>query len=110
VDEVLQLADGGLVKAAAEVAGGGRVVDPAGAQSVEEDFVVAAEFEVLEAGAVAQGVAGEGQDVVGLVVGEVELEQAQATVDGLDEADWRARVWRAPMPPLLMPRVRSAIS
>ena len=48
------------VEAAAEVAGGGRVGDAAGAEGVEEDLVVAAQFEVLQAGAVAQGVVGEG--------------------------------------------------
>src|SRR5262249_35899306 len=65
---------------------GGRVGDPLGAQGVEEDLVGAAEFEVLQAGAVCQGVVGEGEDVVGLGGGEVELEQVQATGDGLDEA------------------------
>ena len=87
VHGVLQPADRRLVEAAAEVAGGGRVREAAGAQGVEEDLVVAAEFEVLQTGAVAQGVVGEGQDVVGLVVGEVELEQVEAAVDGVDEAD-----------------------
>ena len=82
-----KLADGGLIEAAAEVAGGGRVGDAAGAQGVEEDFVVAAQFEVLQAGAVAQGVVGEVEDVVGLVVGQVDLEQVQAVVDGVDEAE-----------------------
>jgi hypothetical protein len=87
VDRVLQLAEGGLVEAAAEVAGGGRVGDTLGAQGVEEDLVLAAQFEVLQAGALAQGVVGEGQDVVGLMVGEVELEQVEVAVDGVDEAD-----------------------
>jgi len=87
VDAVLQLAEGGLVEAAAEVAGRGRVGDPLGAQGVEEDLVGAAELEVLQAGAVAQGVVPQGEDVVGLVVGEVELEEVQAAVDGVDEAD-----------------------
>src|SRR5262249_61459986 len=85
--QVLQLADGGLVEAAVEVAGGGWVGDPAGAQGIEEDLIGAAEFEVLQAGAVTQGVVGEGEDVVGLVVGEVEREQMEAAVDGVDEAD-----------------------
>ena len=74
-------------EAAAEVAGGGGVGDAAGAQGVEEDLVVAAQFDVLEAGAVAQGVVGDVEDVVGLVVGQVELEQVQALVDGVDEAE-----------------------
>jgi hypothetical protein len=87
VDAVLQLADGGLGEAAAEVARGGRVGETLRAQGVEEDLVLAAEFEVLQAGAVTQGVVGEGEDVVGLVVGEVELEQVQVPIEGVDEAD-----------------------
>src|SRR5208283_2764735 len=87
VDDVLQEADGGLVEAAAEVAGGGGIGQAARAQSVEEDFVLATQFQVLQASAVAQGVVGKGQDVVGLMVREVELEQVQATVDGVDEAE-----------------------
>jgi hypothetical protein len=87
VDGVLQLTDRRLTEAAAEVASGGGVGEAAGAEGVEEDLVLAAEFEVLQAGAVGQGVVGEGQDVVGLVVGEVELQQVQVAVDGVDEAD-----------------------
>jgi hypothetical protein len=74
VDQVLQLADGGLVEAPADVAGRGGVGEALGTQGVEKDLVLATQFEVLQAGAVAQGVVSEGQDVVGLVVGEVELE------------------------------------
>jgi hypothetical protein len=44
-------------------------------------------FQVLQAGAVTRGVVGEGQHVVGFVVGEMETEQAQVPVDGLDQAD-----------------------
>jgi hypothetical protein len=65
------------------VVGSGRRRAPRG---VEEDLVAAAEFQVLQTGAVAQGVVGEGQDVIGFVVGEVELQQVQAVVDGVDEA------------------------
>jgi hypothetical protein len=39
-------------------------------------------------GAVAQRVVGEVQDVVGLMVGEVELEQMESLVDGLGEAEF----------------------
>src|SRR5271166_6197417 len=78
---------GSFLEAAAEVAGGRRVGEALGTQGVEEDFVLAAEFEVLEAGAVAQGVVGKGQDVGGFVVGEVELEQVELPVAGVDEAD-----------------------
>jgi hypothetical protein len=61
VGQVLQPAEGGLVEAAAEVAGGGRVGESPGAQGVEEDLVLATEFEVLQAGAAAQGVVSEGR-------------------------------------------------
>jgi hypothetical protein len=44
-------------------------------------------FDVVEAGAVAQRVVGEVQDVVGLVVGEVELQQVESLVDGLGQAE-----------------------
>ena len=87
VDGVLQVADRRLIEAAAEVAGGGRVREATGAQGVEEDLVLAAEFQVLQTRAVAQGVVGEGQDVVGLVVREVEFEEVQAVVNGVDETD-----------------------
>ena len=43
-------------EAAAEVARRGGVRDAAGAQGVEEDLIVASQFDVFEAGAVAQGV------------------------------------------------------
>src|SRR5205823_2927021 len=54
---------------------------------VEIDFVITAQFEVLQARAVAQGVVGEVEDVIGLVIGEMQFEHVQLVVDGLDEAD-----------------------
>ena len=74
-------------EAAAEVAGGSRVGDAAGAEGVEEVLVVAAEFHVLQAGAVTEGVVGDVEDVVGLVVGQVHLEEVQALVDGVNESE-----------------------
>ena len=87
VEDVEQRVDVLGLEAAAEVAGRGRVGNAAGAEGVEEDFVVAAQFDVLQAGAVAQGVVGEVEHVIGLVVGQVDLEQVQAAVDGVDEAE-----------------------
>ena len=40
----------------------------------------------MQAGAVAQGVVGEVEDVIRLVVGQVDLEQVQPAVDGLGQA------------------------
>ena len=81
------------------------------AQGVEEDFIVAEEFQVLQARAAAQGQIGQGEHVVGFVVGEVDLQQLQTLVHGVDEAEptgegmneRRCRRWRGR-------GVRSAIS
>jgi hypothetical protein len=56
-------------------------------EGVEEGGVVAAQLDVLEARAVAQGVVGDVEDVVGLVIREMGLEQVQALVDGLGQAE-----------------------
>src|SRR5262249_42940225 len=48
---------------------------------------VAAQFEVLPAGAVTQGGVGEVEDRVGLVVGQVDLEDVQAAVQAFNEAE-----------------------
>ena len=74
-------------EAAAEVAGRGRIGDAAGAEGIEEDFVVAAQFDVLQTGAVAQGVVGEVEHVIGFVIRQMDLEQVQAAVDGVDQAE-----------------------
>ena len=42
---------------------------------------------VLQAGAFAQGVVGQVEDVVGLVEGAMDLQQVQAVIDGLDQAE-----------------------
>jgi hypothetical protein len=87
IEEVEQGMHVGRGEASAEVARGGRVGDTASAQGVEEDFVVAAQLDVLQTGAVAHGVVSEIEDVVRFVKGHVDLEQVQATVDRIDQAD-----------------------
>jgi hypothetical protein len=87
VNHVEQRHDVGGREPPAEVARGGRVGNAAGAQGVEEDLVVAAEFDVLQAGALAQGVVGEVEHMIRLVKRQVDLEQAEAVVDGVDQAD-----------------------
>ncbi len=83
IEDVLEDLDVLGGEAAAEVAGGGGVGDAVGAEGIQEDEVGAPQFDVVEAGAVAQRVVGEVQDVVGLVVREMEPEQAEPLVDGL---------------------------
>jgi hypothetical protein len=55
-------------EARAEVPGSSGIGDAVGAEGVEEDDVVAPQLDVVEAGAVAQRVVGEVEDVVGLVI------------------------------------------
>ena len=87
VDDVDEGVDVRGREAAAEVAGRGGIGNAASAEGVEEVLVVAAQFDVLQTGAAAQGVVGDVEHVVGFVIGQVELEQMQALVDGLDQAD-----------------------
>ena len=72
----------GSVKAPAEVAGGGGVGNALGAQGVEEGFVLAEGSRSSRQVAAGQDVVGEGQHVVGLVVGQMDLEQVESAVDG----------------------------
>ena len=62
--------------------------DASRTQGIEEGLVVAAQFDVLKAGAVAQSVVGDVEDVVGLVIGQMDLEQVQMAVDGLGQAEF----------------------
>jgi hypothetical protein len=75
VEDVLQGVDVGRREAAAEVAGRGRVGDAAGAQGVEKHFVVAAELDVLQTGALTQGVVGDIEHMIRLVKRQMDLEQ-----------------------------------
>ena len=55
---------------------------------VLEDDVVAPQFDVVEAGAVAQRVISEVEDVITLVVREVKLQEVEAFVDGLGQPEF----------------------
>jgi hypothetical protein len=87
MNDVLQLADGFLGEAAAEVARGGRVGDTLGSKGVEKVFILAPQFQVFQAGAIAQHVVSEDRDVIRLMIREVELEQMQTLVDVADESE-----------------------
>ena len=76
----------GRVEAAAEVARRGRVGNAAGPQGVEVRLVAAQQFQVLQARSAGQQVVGDVQHVVGLVVGQMDLQQAEVAVDRLVEA------------------------
>lgn len=74
-------------EAPAEVAGGGGIGNALGAEGVEVVDVVTPPLEVLQAVAVTQGVEGDVEDVIGLGIRQADLEDGEARVDGLDQAD-----------------------
>jgi len=64
------------------------------------DFVVAFSVRCLGASPLADCVVGDVEDVVGFMVGEMNLEQVEPVIDGVDEGRvCRAKVWITPMPP-----------
>jgi hypothetical protein len=93
-------------EAAAEIARSGRIRNALSAQGVEVNFILTTQFDVLQAGAVAQGVVSEVEHMIGFVVRHMNQEQVQVAIDGIDEAD----ASRAPMPPWASPWQRSPIS
>ncbi len=62
------------IEATAEVAGRGRVGNAARAEGVEKRFVLAAQFEILQTRAAAQSVVGDGEHMIGFVIGQVEFQ------------------------------------
>jgi hypothetical protein len=56
-------------------------------EGIEVDLVVAPDLEVLQATAAGQEVVGEVQDVVALVVRQVPLQEVEALVEVVDQAD-----------------------
>ena len=74
-------------EASAEVAGRGGIGNALGAQGIEKDVVVAAQFDVLQAIAVAQGVVGEVEDMIGFGIRQVDFEQVQLLIDGFNQPD-----------------------
>ena len=85
VDGVDQRLDIPRLEAAAEVAGRGRIGNARRAQGIEMVLVVAAQFDVLQTDAVAQGVVGEVEHVIGFVIRQVQLEQMQTLIDRFDQ-------------------------
>ena len=87
IEDILERLYTRFGEAPAEVTCGGWIWDATSAEGIEEDFVVAAQFDVLQACAVAQSVVGEVENVIRLVEGQVDLEQMQAIVDSVDQTD-----------------------
>ena len=86
VDDVEEDLNAVRGKAATEVSRRGGVGEAARAQGVQQDLVVAQEFQVLQAGAAAHGVVGDSENVIGFVIGQVNLEEAELLVEGFVQA------------------------
>src|SRR5262249_35824916 len=51
----------------------------------EKDLIVAEQFEILQTGATTQRQVGQGEHVIGFMIGQVELQHWQALVQGIDQ-------------------------
>ena len=80
-----QIEDIGLLKATSEVPAGGRVRNALGAQTIQEGLIIAPQLNILQPYSLEQGVVGQIQHVVALVVGQVLLKQMQPRVDFLPQ-------------------------
>ena len=81
VEELLQAEDVGRVEAATEIARRGGIGNAAGPQGVEVGLVAAEQFQVFQARSPGQQIVGDVQHVVGIVVGQMDFQQTEVTVD-----------------------------
>src|SRR5262249_34114652 len=70
-----------------EVARGRRIRNAARADGIEEVDVVATHFDIFEVAAVAQRVVSDVENVIGLVIGEMDLEKLQSLINSVDESN-----------------------
>src|SRR5262249_17001072 len=87
IDDIEQRIDVLAGEATAEIASGGRVGNAAGTEGVEEVLLISAQLDVLQAGAIAQRIVGEVEDMVGFMVRQMDLEDVELGVDSLHEAE-----------------------
>ena len=69
----------------AEVAGGGRVGNPLRPERIQIRFVVASQFQMLQTPATRQEVVGDVQHMIGLAVGQPQLEEGAGAIDRLGQ-------------------------
>src|SRR5205823_3113392 len=65
----------------------GRIGNTACAERIQEDLILAAQLQVLQAGAAAQGVVGQVEYVIGFMINHTNFEHVQTLVDGVDQAN-----------------------
>ena len=85
IEDFLQKVDVAAVEATAEIARRRRIGDATGTQGVKVRFVVAQQFQVLQARAASQQIVSNVQHVIRLVIRKVYLQHSQVSVDRLIE-------------------------
>src|ERR1019366_4031786 len=86
IENVLEEVDFVGVETSAIIASGGGIRKALGTEGVEKGGIVAAQLDVLEARAVAESVVGD-EDVIGIGIRQVQLEDVQPSIDRLDQSD-----------------------
>jgi hypothetical protein len=87
IEDVLEEVDFVGTETSAIIAGGGGVGNALSAEGIKKGRVVAEQFDVLEARAVAQSVHGKIDDVIGVGIGQVQFEDVQLSIDGFNQSD-----------------------
>ena len=86
-NHVLQSVDVVHGETSCEIACRGVIRNTLGTESIEEIDIVAAQLDVLHVFAMAQGIEGEVKDVIGFVIRQMDFEDVESFVNGVNEAD-----------------------
>jgi hypothetical protein len=86
VENLHQCLDVNWSETTTEITHGGRVGDALGAQSVGMDLVVASQFDLFDPLAAGEGVEGNVQNMVGLMIREMRFKEVEIGVDVGDQA------------------------
>ena len=85
--DILKLIDVALAETSTEIAGKWSGRDASAAEGIAVDVVKWRNLDVLQTGAVAQGIVSDVEHMIGFVIRQVDLEQVDVVVDGVNEAD-----------------------
>ena len=75
----------GVFESTTEISRGGWIGDPLRTQRVEIGFVVAFQLKIFQTPPVTQRVVGDVEHVIGFVIGEMEMQQFDVSIDRLDQ-------------------------
>ena len=87
VEDIHQLVDRGPVEASTEVTGGSWIGNALRTEGIEVVFIVASQFQMFQARAAGQQVVRDIEDMVGLCVRQIKLQQLQSLIESVVESD-----------------------